>query len=496
MNLLNKFVQVNTHLKDNKNIKVISVIEVTFYRKIIMSKYYKLNKMFALRGWQKLPYAIVNLNNGITKFINEKEMELLNYANGEIDFELPIFSNEQLVIADKLVELNILTLSDKPSPILDKQKYRYHDNRYMQSVHWSMTGRCNYKCKHCYMSACTGKYGELSHEQCLEIIRQMADCGIHRISLTGGEALIRSDFFELVDALIENDITIYCLYSNGQLINEKTLNELEKRNLHPEINMSFDGTEGWHDWLRGVNNASEAIDKAFKLCKEHGFTTGAEMCLHEKNKHTLRDSINYLASVGCSSLKTNPISDVGAWHDGGYGKSIDNEDLFNIYLDYIPHYYEDGKPLTIQLGGFFMAYPNQKGFYVPSIKPENHSKDFSVCGHARNQMYISAEGRALPCMSLSGQDIQNEYPLILDKGLKYCLTDSSYMKLITTKASDIIAHNERCKTCEYASRCCGGCRAAALDSTPNDIEGIDEVTCLIFKGHYYDKIASIVKQFE
>ena len=47
--------------------------------------------------------------------------------------------------------------------------------------------------------------------------------------------------------------------------------------------------------------------------------------------------------------------------------------------------------------------------FVPSIKPKNYSKDYSVCGHARNQMYISAEGRALPCMSLSGQDIQNKF---------------------------------------------------------------------------------------
>lgn len=108
-------------------------------------------------------------------------------------------------------------------------------------------------------------------------------------------------------------------------------------------------------------------------------------------------------------------------------------------------------------------------------------------------MYISAEGRALPCMSLTGMEIQKNYPLILEHGLKYCLTESTYMDLITAKAREVINHNERCKDCEYASRCCGGCRASALETTPDDIMGIDEAACLIIKGGYIERIDTAVK---
>ena len=456
--------------------------------------FYRLNEKLLLRGWQKLPYAVVNKADGHTFFVSKEVFDVLDLANGKIDFTLPMISDSQRAIAEKLVEDGALIPSDVSGEIDNNQKYYFYDNRFMDAVHWSVTGRCNYKCKHCYMSACDNKYDELSHEDIMKIIDELAECGIHRISLTGGEALVRKDFFEIVDALTKNDIVIRQVYSNGALVNEKTLSEFEKRGLFPEFNMSFDGTEGYHEWLRGVPGADKAIDRAFRLCREHGFPTGAEMCIHDRNKHTLRDTVNYLASVGCRSLKTNPISNVGAWYENGYGPSIAMKDLFEIYLDYILKYYEDGKPLSIQLGGFFSASKEKDSYVIPVVKSQTDPDTFCVCGHARNHMYISAEGRVLPCMALSGMEIQNVFPLITEYGLKNCLNDSTYLELITTKAREVLNHNERCDRCEFANRCCGGCRAAALENNPHDIMAIDEAACLIFKGGYIERINEAVKQ--
>ena len=76
-------------------------------------------------------------------------------------------------------------------------------------------------------------------------------------------------------------------------------------------------------------------------------------------------------------------------------------------------------------------------------------------------MYISAEGRTLPCMALSGMDIQQQFPLIGEIGLA---------------------------ACEYALQCLGGCRAAALETMPEDILSPDRATCAIFKGGWAEKI--------
>ncbi len=457
--------------------------------------YYILNERYALRGWKKLPFALLDRRSGQAAFFKKEDMELLLDMDGQTD--MAGASEQRKKALKKLEEEGVIRPCEPGTKLKDEQLYRFYDNRYIRTAHWSVTGRCNYRCKHCYMSAPDAKYGELDHETAMSIARQIVDCGIANVTLTGGEPLVRADFFDIVDTLLDGGVNIATIYSNGRLVTDELLQKLEDRGICPEFNMSFDGV-GWHDWLRGVPGAEKYVTDAFLRCRDHGFPTGAEMCIHERNKHTLRESIRFLASVGCGSLKTNPISDVGAWKEGGYGPAIDMDELFQLYLDYIPQYYEDGMPLTLQLGGFFSASPDDpQHWYIPLQKTwcQDPSRE-CVCGHARMVMYISAEGRALPCMSLSGMSIQENYPLITELGLKQCITDSSYMRLIETKASEVLAHNPECRDCEHAGYCLGGCRASALDTTPEDIMGRDMAACVLFKGGWIDKIDRVMEKIK
>lgn len=91
-------------------------------------------------------------------------------------------------------------------------------------------------------------------------------------------------------------------------------------------------------------------------------------------------------------------------------------------------------------------------------------------------------------MPLSAYPIAENYPKIGKTGLRDGLTDSVYMKVITTPAEEVLAHNPECTQCEYRNICRGGCRASALAMTPEDIFGKDEMACLFFKGGYKKKI--------
>ena len=73
-------------------------------------------------------------------------------------------------------------------------------------------------------------------------------------------------------------------------------------------------------------------------------------------------------------------------------------------------------------------------------------------------------------------------------GLAQCITDSRYMRLLDTRASEVLEHNPDCRNCKYALECLGGCRAAALETTPDDIMAPDLATCAIFKGGWAEKI--------
>ena len=455
--------------------------------------FYKLNQGILLRGWQKIPYALVDKNNCRTHFIKAEEMTALQLCNGKIDLSLPMIPDSVREMLPTLEKNGVIVPCAKGDAVAPEQEYYCYPARYIRAAHWSVTGRCNYRCKHCYMSAPDAKYGELSHEAVMSIARQLIACGIQEVSLTGGEPLLRKDFLELVDLLTEGGIKITTIYSNGKLVTDRLLDELDKRGLHPCFNMSYDGVEGWHDWLRGVKGATEDVEAAFRRCRDRGFPTGAEMCLHQGNKHLLRQTVNRLASLGCGSLKPIPISNVGAWKEGGYGESITIQELYQTFLDYIPQYYADGMPMAIQLSGLFLADPKEPEVYsIPMKKSCKDPANALVCGHARNVMYISAEGRTLPCMALSGMDIQERFPLITEVGLAECLSESTYMKLLETRASEVIAHNPQCRTCRHAGDCLGGCRAAALETTPEDLMGRDMCACELFKGGWVEKIQAVM----
>ena len=54
--------------------------------------YYKLKDNYALRGWVKLPYALVNLRNGATRFLYEEAFAALELCDGCVDVSMPFIS--------------------------------------------------------------------------------------------------------------------------------------------------------------------------------------------------------------------------------------------------------------------------------------------------------------------------------------------------------------------------------------------------------------------
>ena len=458
---------------------------------------YVLDQRYILRGWELLPYALADRKTGRTRFITALEMEALQLCNGKIETDLSLIPRELQDLLLGFEKSGIIHPAANGETIRPEQEYRKYPARYIRTAHWSVTGRCNYRCKHCYMSAPDAKYGELSHEQIMKMVQELSDCGVMNVSLTGGEPLVRRDFPEIVDALTERNIRITQIYSNGALVTRQLLKILDERGIHPEFNMSYDGI-GWHDWLRGIPGAEAAVDRAFLLCREMGFPTGAEMCLHQGNKHLLRESVSHLRDVGCRSLKTNPISNVGEWQKNRYGDSLPMEELFQLYLDYIPQYYEDGMPISLMLGGFFSADPSKpQRWDVPQYHTSTNPAKHCVCNHARMVMYISPEGRALPCLSLSGMEIQEEFPLIPEVGLAKCLTDSRYMDFICTRADKVLEHNPECTDCPWRNWCLGGCRASGLDASgQTDLLYKDPACCMMFRGGWIGKLITQMKEHQ
>lgn len=180
------------------------------------------------------------------------EYRTLRKCDGTLDEDNPLFTDADRQNFNTLTDGGFIERRESPTPLKPVQVYRFHDNRFVSTVHWLITGKCNARCKHCYMSAPEGVCGEFSHEVCMNLIEQMANCGVQKVILSGGEPLIRKDFWELVDSLLSHGICVDTIMSNGLLVNDALLDKFDERNIKPHFSMSFDGVDGWHDWLRGV----------------------------------------------------------------------------------------------------------------------------------------------------------------------------------------------------------------------------------------------------
>ena len=436
-------------------------------------------------------YAIQDIQSGTTSFIDETVFQAVSFCTGTVDVDSPLLLPAHKNALASLKEKGIIEECSYGNHLRKEQEYRMIPCRFMKRAHWSITGKCNLRCRHCYMSAPQAKYGELSREQCLDIVRQIDEAGILQVSLTGGEPLVRHDFLEIVDALLERKISISQVYTNGVLVNEKLLAELDSRNTKPEFSLSFDGV-GWHDWLRGVEGAEKMAVDAIKLLRSHDFPVSVETSLHKGNIHTLETTLNLLAELGVRNVKTGPTSDAGNWLKEGGKYNLTVNELYAAYLDYIPKYKAAGAPLTIMLGGFFMCRKGSQNYFSPSKKYDGSEKMLrqTICPSARNTMYIAADGKLLPCIPLTGLAIQEEMPSVAEMDICQALSDSRYLSLIDMRLEDLLKVNAKCRACEYKLTCGGGCRAGALVCS-GEYLGCDDYTCYFFQNRYEEKIAAI-----
>jgi radical SAM protein with 4Fe4S-binding SPASM domain len=468
--------------------------------------FYRLSENYKLRGWEKATSVLIDSYNNY-KEVAEREFSLLLLCDGEVDLDDLGLSQEDSAILDRFLQTGILECSREPFPMREEQKYLYHDNRFVRSVFWSITGKCNYKCRHCYLNAPDAALGELTTETALSLIDQMAECGVLQVDISGGEPLVRKDFWTLIEGLHDYGIRVGVLYTNGAVLNESILERFSELGMDPQISISFDGL-GTHDWLRGVKGAEKAALRALELCRNHGFTTDVEMCIHNGNKHTLRDTVNFLKDYGVSALKTAPVTETELWRKHAEGNQISLREYFETVISYIPDFYKDGMPMDITLSAVASMQGGSTEYSIvpEALDPESgreECRNCYLCASARFNTYIAPDGRLLPCMPMAAYSEYSHFPKVQEIGLKRGLSDSYYMDFVSRRVCDLEERNTECASCPYLYRCGGGCRANALSideieghhsaiademGFESRLMGRDPYQCILFKEGYVDRI--------
>lgn len=335
----------------------------------------------------------------------------------------------------------------------------------------------------------TKKHGVPELKELLNIAEQLAECGVFSVGLTGGEPMMREDFGEIVEALSAREIRITEIYTNGWLVNEALLKMLERNGQRPSFQLSYDGM-GMHDYLRGIPGAEERVTEALKLLNQRNYRTSVSMCLHRKNKDTLKDTVSFLADLGVTALKCSSIMELGEWTNAETEKlRLSRQEELEIYEQYIPQYFAENAPLSLELSGAFLyerGMNRWRSFYHRECLKEQEAK-MPACSSLLMAFYIGPDGTVAPCQGMCDCNFAKIFPNLKEKPLREILTDSKYVSLSHATVRDVRNCNEDCRRCEYRDRCSGGCRNAALVHGDNYF-GPDYDACWFFKNGWEERI--------
>ena len=459
--------------------------------------FYKLKSNYLLRGWEGNAWILIQRPQNHSWRLTAEQFQALMLCDGETELSNDWLDESIRQELKQLTEDGLIEVSSSASPLHPEQYYKYYHNRYVERVFWSVTGRCNFRCRHCYMDAPDAALGELSTEEAFDLIDQMAECGVQNVDITGGEPFVRKDFWQLVDRILSHKMVINQVYTNGWLLDDSILDKFESRGLKPEFSISFDGV-GWHDWMRGVPGAEEAALRAFGLCKKRGFYATASVCIHRGNVSSLPQTIEALRTVGVTEAKTSNVDMTDLWRCHSEGNAMTQQEYMDAMIPYITWYYEAGRPIEdLEFGGIARLRKDAPGELSARCYDGTEAcMDCYLCGATRKSCYITPEGRLLPCMPMTSSPEQSKFPRVQDIGLQKGLSDSYYMQFVNGRVKDLFAANQECAGCSYRYKCGGGCRAAALTGADHDLMGCDRDMCMFWKNHYDERILQTIREAE
>jgi radical SAM protein with 4Fe4S-binding SPASM domain len=173
------------------------------------------------------------------------------------------------------------------------------DQRIPQEGTFELTYRCNLNCAHCY---CNGpelkkKQEELTFKEICRIMDDAAQEGCLWLAFTGGEPLVRDDFFDLYLYAKKKGFLI-ALLTNASLINEKAA-DFFKEWPPKQVEISLYGTtEEIYEKVTRVKGSFKQCIRAINLLVERKIPLEIKTVALTTNKHEIKKISEFARKIG------------------------------------------------------------------------------------------------------------------------------------------------------------------------------------------------------
>ncbi|MGD1019577.1 MAG: radical SAM protein [Verrucomicrobiia bacterium] len=164
-------------------------------------------------------------------------------------------------------------------------------------VVWNVTRTCNLRCVHCYSDSYAQKYpGELTHDEALRVIDDLAAFQVPAVLFSGGEPLTRPDLFDLMGYAVGKGLRL-TLSTNGTLLDEAAAKKLKELGT-TYVGISLDGIGETNDIFRGKKGAFDGAVRGMRNCRAVSQKVGLRLTLTRRNCMDLHDIFNFIEAEG------------------------------------------------------------------------------------------------------------------------------------------------------------------------------------------------------
>lgn len=169
-------------------------------------------------------------------------------------------------------------------------------------VYWYISLRCNLSCRHCWVrsSPSCDVSADLTLEQALFAVDEIASVSPSMVILSGGEPLLRPDFQDIIRSLVGHGLS-FSVETNAVLLKDSDVElfaEAVKKGLRCWISVSLDGgNRDTHERIRGRGTFDRVLSGIGKL-RQSGIPHGVQMVVNRINLRSIPDMFRLAQSLG------------------------------------------------------------------------------------------------------------------------------------------------------------------------------------------------------
>jgi radical SAM protein with 4Fe4S-binding SPASM domain len=310
---------------------------------------------------------------------------------------------------------------------------------------WHVTDFCNLRCRHCYQDGFS-RENDLDLDAVKAIARKIAevqkDKEIH-INLTGGEPMLRKDFFDILGFLMTIDnVAAVNIITNGLLLDRPSIKRLDKMPRLKEVKISIEGTEAdVNDPLRGRGTFDKVMARVRSMVEESVKETFLMFTLGRYNYLALGRMLEFSRDLGVDGVI---IERFVPW---GRGAAIKNEYLKPEEWKAVLQTVIDFTNLAVAPDDI-LAYKAFRICFAGDIELEG-----ALCNLGEESMALMPNGDVYPCRrfpSRVGNMLEDDFREVL-------------LRLKLLRESIAVNVRGKCRTCRIED--CRGCRAIACALT-------------------------------